>query len=222
MRASYLLLASSLFFSSCSIGFNSLRVDGNGDEVIESRELVDFYEVACSGSMDLTVVQGEEFKVTVYGDSNLMDYVETSVRGNRLILSTKDGYSPSPMPSIEVQMPLCTRVERVGSGATALFGLDGGRLSLSLTGSGDLTAEGEMSEVDLSMTGSGNVDLLALRAASMTVNKFGSGEASVSVVEQLHCDGAGSGDVVLAGDPKLSFDFAGSGSLVRISPSIRS
>ena len=218
MRTYPLLILSGLLFCSCSAHFSSTRVEGNGEQSSEERALTGFDEIDCTGSMELTVVQSAEFQVTIRGDSNLLAYMETAVKGNRLDLTPREGYSPDPMPSVEIHMPNCKLLERTGSGDTEMKGLNVARLELDLTGSGDLSAEGAVEDVALDLTGSGDVNLAQLLANRMEVDLTGSCTARVRVEGKLSGDITGSGEIFLIGNPSVAVDTTGSGRVVCVEP----
>ncbi|MAG62722.1 hypothetical protein CMO84_04290 [Candidatus Woesearchaeota archaeon] len=216
MRTRFLLLLPTLLLSACSVYFSSTRVEGNGQATSEQRDLRGFDEIDCTGSMDLTVVQSAEFQVVIRGESNLLEYIEASVRGNSLDLAPRDGYSPDPMPSVEIHMPVCKLLDRTGSGDTEMKGLNAKKLELDLTGSGDLSAEGAVEDVALDRTGSGDVNLEGLVADSMEVDLIGSGTTRVRVEGKLSGSITGSGKVHLSGDAREAVDITGSGRVIRV------
>ena len=172
MRTRFLLLLPALLLSACSVYFGSTRVEGNGQAASEVRNLDGFDEIDCTGSMDLTVVQSTEFQVVVRGDSNLLEYIEASVRGNSLDLVPREGYSPDPMPSVEIHMPVCKVLDRTGSGGTEMKGLNAKKLELDLTGSGTARMNVE-DKLSGSITGSGKIFLIG--DPSVAVDTTGSG-----------------------------------------------
>ena len=217
MRTRLLLLLPTLLLSACTVNINSATtVEGDGQATSEERDLRGFDEIACTGSMNLTVVKSAEFQVVIRGDSNLLAYMDASVEGNRLDLVPREGYSLHPMPSVEIHMPSCKLLERTGSGDTEMKGLNAKQLKLDLTGSGDLSAEGTVEEVALEMTGSGNVNLAQLLANRMEVDLTGSGTARVRVEGKLSGDITGSGEIFLIGNPSVAVDTTGSGRVVRV------
>ena len=216
MRTRFLLLLPALLLSACSVYFGSTRVEGNGQAASEVRNLDGFDEIDCTGSMDLTVVQSTEFQVVVRGDSNLLEYIEASVRGNSLDLVPREGYSPDPMPSVEIHMPVCKVLDRTGSGGTEMKGLNAKKLELDLTGSGDLSAEGAVEDVALDLTGSGDVNMEELVADRVEVDLTGSGTARMNVEDKLSGSITGSGEIFLIGNPSVAVDTTGSGGVVRV------
>jgi hypothetical protein len=216
MRTRFLLLLPALLLSACSVYFSSTTVEGNGQATSEERDLRGFDEIDCTGSMDLTLVQSAEFRVVIRGDSNLLAYMEASVKGNRLDLAPRKGCSPHPMPSVEIHMPSCKLLDRTGSGNTEMKGLNAKQMKLDLTGSGNLSAEGTVEEVALEMTGSGDVNLAQLLANRMEVDLTGSCTARVRVEGKLSGDITGSGEIFLIGNPSVAVDTTGSGRVVRV------
>ena len=74
------------------------------------------------------------------------------------------------------------------------------------------TADG----IDGDISGSGELDLLEVRARSARIDVSGSGGATVQVSERLDAKVSGSGDVRYRGQPVVQADVSGSGDVERI------
>ena len=89
-----------------------------------------------------------------------------------------------------------------------------GSLSANLAGSGDLNANGTSQQVDISLAGSGDIDLTKLKARQAKVKLAGSGDIKVHASESVDVSIAGSGDVEVWGKPaRVNRKVVGSGDI---------
>lgn len=113
---------------------------------------------------------------------------------------------------IVVSAPSVVRFGMESSGALSIAGYRQDTLGLSLEGSADIKAAGEAKAIDLSISGSGDADLGAVKARSAEIKLEGSGAATVAPTDAANVDISGSGDVtLLTHPPKLETDISGSG-----------
>lgn len=67
------------------------KVKGSGVEATEIRNISGFTAISVGSAIDLYIVQGNDFKVEVKADSNVIDFVKTAVKDKHLII----GYTES-------------------------------------------------------------------------------------------------------------------------------
>src|SRR5579875_3258352 len=120
MKQLLLLITTSLLLYSCDF-IGGERVNGDGNEATENRQLNDFTNVASSGSTDVVLTQSPDYKVQVKGDENLLRYVLTETDGNTLKIKIKPGYNLRPQKHLEVLVsaPKFTNITSDGSGNIA-------------------------------------------------------------------------------------------------------
>jgi hypothetical protein len=76
--------------------------------------------------------------------------------------------------------------------------------------------DGTARAIEGDVSGSGELDLLQVRARTARIHVSGSGDAAVQVSERLDASVSGSGGVRYAGRPEVHADISGSGSVDRI------
>lgn len=234
----FLLFASAVTLSSCSY-FEGKRVRGNGDIKTEERSITGFDGVKSHGSFDVYVSTNSNQAVKVEADDNLLQYIETEVRGGTLEIKTVRGFSLRPSATIKVYVSAPAYRSLSSSGSGNIFGeneilgdkgLDVGiagsgnidvdikaeRVSADIAGSGSITLDGEADAIRGSIAGSGDIKAGNLKTREAKVHIAGSGNANFHATEQLEVDIAGSGDVRYSGDAKVSSHIAGSGSVSKV------
>jgi hypothetical protein len=214
------------------------KVKGNGNVIKETRTTGDYDGIKCAGSMDFILEAGEEGKITLEGDSNLLEYIITEVKGDQLIVKTKKGINMSyKNNTIKVFIPFkdISLVSLAGSGdlynkdiiksddlSVSLAGSGDVKLEVetdfvkgAIAGSGDLTLEGKTNTLEARVAGSGDFHGFDLQSDDTDVAVAGSGDAKVVSNKTLKARVAGSGDIVYRGNPEVDKKVAGSGDISR-------
>jgi hypothetical protein len=190
-------------------------VRGSGTVATETRDVSDFTAVTLSGSGRLIVEPGAAESLEITADDNLLPLLTSEVKGGRLHLGVQRGTSIRPSKEIvyRVMVKSLEEVDLSGSGSVELKDVKGKRLKVGLSGSGGLTAAGEVERLDLHISGSGKAKTENLKAKEVTVSISGSGGVGVAAGEALNVTVSGSGSVEYVGDPKVTQRISGSGSV---------
>jgi len=185
---------------------------GSGELVVQTRDVKAFTRIETNGSADITVTVGPEQSVQMTFDHNLIDFIETEVRGKTLKIRPTQSFSSRHRCEIVITVPTLERVSCSGSGDIAVERLDAESFEFELSGSGNFTAEGKTDELEVSLLGSGDIDTSDLVAREAYVRISGSGDVQVHAAESLDARVSGSGDISYYGDPEhVSRSVTGSG-----------
>ncbi len=240
MKTTILTLTTLLFLNlsySQSWG-NGEKIKGNGKVTTITRTTTDYDGISCAGSFDYILVAGIEGKITIEGEENLLKYIVTEVKDNKLIVKTEKHINlrPSLNKTIKITIPFkdIDNVSLAGSGdltntgpitatdlKVSLAGSGDMVLTIettsvkgSIAGSGDLTLKGNTNNLEANVAGSGDFHGFNLQANNTDVSIAGSGNAEVVSKESLKARIAGSGDIEYKGNPKKEDSkVAGSGSI---------
>jgi Putative auto-transporter adhesin, head GIN domain len=218
-------------------GWGGERVVGTGDVITETRDVKDFTGVSSSISADIDLRQSSTFKVTIDGQKNVLDLLETEVKDGRLKISFKKGYSIKYKNALKVHIdaPNFTYLGMAGSGNVESNGtLSGEKLDISISGSGDFNLKtlqytslkagisgsgnvdlgGTAENAELTISGSGDLKAKELKAQSVRCRVSGSGNVSCFVTKDLDALVSGSGDIRYSGSPaSVKKKVSGSGSV---------
>jgi len=239
MKTTILTLITLLFLNvSFAQWGNGEKIKGNGNVTTITRTTADYDGISCAGSFDYILVAGTEGKITIEGEENLLKYVVTEVKGNKLVVKTEKHINlrPSGNKTIKVTIPFKDidnislagsgdltntdtitandlNVSLAGSGDVVLT-VETTKVKGSLAGSGDLTLKGNTNDLNANVAGSGDIHAFDLQANNVDVSIAGSGDAEVVCNENLKARVAGSGDIEYKGNPKKEDSkVAGSGSI---------
>ena len=93
-------------------------VKGNGNITTITRSVGTYDEVNVGGSFDVELVAGTEGTITIEGESNLLEYIVTEVRGNALKIKVENNKNIRSSKKIKITVPFqdLNEVTLAGSG----------------------------------------------------------------------------------------------------------
>jgi hypothetical protein len=176
-----------ILFSVIANGCLGPSVTGSGRVMSETRNVSGFSSVSLKGSGRVLIEQGGAESLTVTADENLLNYVETEVRGSTLVLGQKNGARLSPSRDIVFKVTLrkLDSLDLAGSGDVEARGVQSAKMKIDLSGSGEISAEGAADDLDISISGSGRLRSDSLKSRRTRVDISGSGSAVVASSETL-------------------------------------
>lgn len=238
LKITLLLAIALVSFNTACAQWGNEKIRGNGDVTTITRTTSDYDEIKLAGWMDFKLVKGAEGKITLEGESNLLEYIITEAEGNSLIVRIKNNVNlkPSSNKTIKVTIPFedFNKLTLSGSGdvtsnatihsnnfETRLSGsgditldIDAEDTEVVVTGSGDITLTGNTEELEVSVTGSGDFDGGKLNANYTEAKVTGSGDIVVIANKEIKARVTGSGDIKYKGNPeKVEKKVTGSGDI---------
>ena len=218
--------------------WGSKGVKGNGKMTTETRTTSDYDGIRCAGSMDYILVAGDEGKITLEGEENLLKYIVTEIKNGQLVVKVEKGVNlkPSWGKTIKITIPFkdIENVSLAGSGdlwnedtirsenldvslagsGDIVLDIESQNVKGSIAGSGDLTLKGSTEDLEARVAGSGDFHGFELESDNTVVSIAGSGDAKVVSNVSLKARVAGSGDIEYRGNPaKEDTKVSGSGSI---------
>ncbi len=192
---SAILAAIFLFFG--SVGAFASGVQGSGDLAKKTFRIGDVSSVDFAAACRLVITQGDETKLELITDKNLMNYFEVSERGGTLKIGQDRSVNGSKEPVFNLMVKDLSRLELSGSGTVESRGFSTESHKTRLTGSGKIRL-GRVSadDVFLELSGSGTISVDDCRTNSLKTLVSGSGGITVAgteVAEELEAVITGSG-----------------------------
>jgi hypothetical protein len=203
----------------------------------ETRDLKNFSEIGFAVPGDLYVKIGNEFRIVLEGDPEILNKIETEVRGNKLLIKYEnfrwgwnqkikafvtlpavEGLSISGSGSIYVETPLkgtSLGLSISGSGKIYAGAIAYEIMRCSISGSGDFVFEGSgtVNNAELSISGSGSYKAPDLKSGKLQARISGSGSCDCYVTEELIATISGSGNIYYSGNPSIDLKSSGSGKI---------
>lgn len=206
----------------------------------ENRNLNSFSSVKVSGGFEVVIQQGNKESIEITASGIDLQDIITEVEGGTLKVRTKndswswknnyevsmvitykalESFTSSGSSKVKTKSTIkSNQFELTLSGSGNFEGkIDTQKLAITISGSGDVELSGSAKEQSIELSGSGDVEALELQSSIAKIRITGSGNAKVSVSEQLDGQVSGSGDIRFAGNPeKQLFKTTGSGSIKKI------
>lgn len=191
-------------FSSFSFAWqqSSGCVEGNGKTAEERRDLNDYNEIAVHGAYTVSVIAGSKNKCIVRGDSNLLEHVKTKIVDHRLTVDNDTSLCMKQPLEIELQVPNLEKFSAEGVHEITIKNLHETDFSLIMDGANIVVADGQITNLKVSISGTSNLDARRLLAQHVGVIAAGTTSAMVQVQNDLTVTASGIAEVLYSGTPK--------------------
>ncbi len=212
----------SVTFSSCK------KVVGTGPLVSEARTISDFSSISLAMDATVYITQDSFYSVEISAQSNVMDEILTYVSGSRLVIQHKNNvYIKSRPVTIHISMPDISGLNVSGSGAIRLQNLlHTADIDMNVSGSGDISMPViEATSISSTISGSGKITVTSGKANTLNSKISGSGDVDLLNVQTNSVTTAttGSGTTKVYAVNNLFAKISGSGDVYyRGNPSIES
>jgi len=228
-----------LLFINSSCAQWGKKIRGNGNYTTINRTTQDYNAITVGGWFNVQIVDGNEGRITLEGEENLLEHIKTEVKNGKLIVKIKNGINLKPSSwhkGIKVTIPVesINSISLSGSGdivskkiikadsfATSLSGSGDINLTINtisnkatVTGSGSINLNGTTTNFNATVTGSGDMKAYELEANNVNAFVTGSGDVKVTVKNNFKAKVTGSGDIRYHGNPKkIDTKTTGSGDI---------
>ncbi|MCB0738444.1 MAG: DUF2807 domain-containing protein [Bacteroidetes bacterium] len=211
------LLAITLGLSSCYYDGGLICTKPNGEMAQELREVSAFKSIDLMMAADVVITPGEEYTVEVSASENILDIIKTEVSGQELNIRTKTGecIRGNSNVTITITAPNIEEIKISGSGnITNTAGWETDQLELRVTGSGDINLDDlVVKSYEVDITGSGSIELSGTDAEKGYVEISGSGDLDAYDLAVNKCEVSitGSGTARVSANDELDIKISGSG-----------
>ncbi len=205
-----------LVFTACEPG-----IEGNGNVQEETRESAPFDKIEVSGSFDIYLTPGNYTSVTVVTDENLLEHIETSVKGGTLHVKAKEKLGHYQKLELVLNMNTFNGAKLSGAcdlkskgmlkgddveldfnGAVeANLDISCNELDVEMSGASELTIRGGARTADFEISGAGDITADEFQTENCRVEISGAGEAKVFATETLEVNVSGAAEVRYRGNP---------------------
>ncbi len=208
--------------TSCHFDMHLKHENGNGNVETEEREVTqDFDQVKGSRGLDVYLTEGNENKIVVEADENLLNLIETNISNGKLTITSSKNIGKAKAKKVHVTFVTLTSIEASsGSDVVGNSVIKSESLTLDSSSGADLEVEVFTKELyaetssgaDIDVTGkasklsakaSSGSDLNAKKLEVITCNAKASSGANitVNVKEKIDAKASSGGDVRYYGNP---------------------
>jgi len=181
--------------------FSSDSIEGNGVPARDERAIATVPALEVNGTITVDVRVGPATSLVVEADSNLLPFIRTELRGDRLVIEKERSFRTNNPVRVTYTVPRLTSVRHDGSGHLTVQDLNGGPLVVEGKGSGSVLLTGRVASLDVSQDGSGTIDATTLQSGggNLTLNGSGRVVAGRMQGERLTANLNGSGQLRATG-----------------------
>jgi hypothetical protein len=156
---------------------------GNGQMGNERRAVIAATGIEVSGPVTVDVRVGPAPMIEVWGDSNLLPLLRTDMSGDTLRVWVNGNVAPQQEMRVRFTTPSLTRIQAAGAGRLTVMDLNGARLTVVKGGTQSMHLAGRVSNLDMQVDGSGNLNASALYSGNASVNMTGSGSVALGQIK---------------------------------------
>ena len=205
---------------SCSVGnlnFKSMSgIQGSGSAKRETRNVSGFEKIDASGAVNVEIVAGEDFKVEVEADDNLLQYVKTETSDDTLKIYSADKISPKTKLLVRISLPELTKLEVSGASGATATNIKGDSIELRASGASKIKAVGEIKDLNAEASGASTIEASNLIAENADVDSNGASALITAPINDLKAQASGASTVYYTGEPKnIKQDVSGASSIKR-------
>jgi len=190
---------------------------GEGPIAAEERALGSFDRVELSGGFDVHLVVGEGSTINVQTNANLLPELRTEVVDGVLEIGWRRSVTNVGMPQLEIHTASLMGIEVSGAADLKVEGVDSDAFALHVSGSCHAEIRGRADDLQVAVSGVGEVDMSNLEARTVAVSISGSSHLSVAASETLDVSISGVGRLDYGGSPQVRSEISGSGTIVHAS-----
>jgi hypothetical protein len=207
-----------VLFGPVLTGYSQRHITGDGSDYKETRPLSSFDRVHLSCSVEVVVVKGDSFSIRLEGERNIIEMLETDVKGGELNIHYplfKDFRATKPL-RCWVTTSDVSEVSNSGSGRIQSEDrFKSAAMSIHNSGSGGIEWKLAADEVHIGTSGSGHVQLKGI-AKELNCSVSGSGKidgGDLEIQDRSDIHISGSGSCTIATNGVIQGRISGSGGI---------
>jgi hypothetical protein len=211
--------------------------EGSGNIVTIEENFTDFTALDINHAFDVTVMQGDEYSVTIRVDDNFVDDLDIKVQGDALKIGFKSTFNTRmkdatfeadiTMPELSaIDVSSASRVKITGFSSSAPFlanvssagslrgAIDAGDTTLDVSSASSVELDGSGADLVVNASGASTVDLSDFPVGGATVDASSASRVTVNVSGTLDVDASSASNVMYLGNPTLgAIDLSGASSV---------
>lgn len=201
-------------FSVANLG-TLTRVAGSGQVATESRNVSGFNGLIVNGAGNLTINRTGTESLSITTDDNLMQYIVTEVRGDKLVIDYKPKTLVEKVSALSFMVTAKDLSSITINGAAAIDAknLQGDQFSISVSGASTSKLAGKVDQLTITLNGTGGINAENLEAKRAVVTNSGAGTVTVRATDSLNATISGIGYIEYIGNPQVTKSISGLGAV---------
>lgn len=212
------------------------KIKGSGKLATKNLTTKSYDQIHVKGVLKVVLIKGQEGKIEISGDDNLIEYVEAWVENEKLTIKMKSDNNFSFKKPLLIKVPIETisELSLAGPGEISsnnqltnnelMLNLKGSgdinlavsnhKIQATVIGSGDINLQGKTNYLEAVVKGSGDIVAKNLTSEDANLTVIGSGDITAKATNQVQAQVKGSGDIYVTGNPKnVTQNTIGSGDI---------
>lgn len=182
----------------------------------EVREFSGFTKIEASGSLNVVIVVGKDFKVELESSKKELAEIVTEADGDTLKIHSKKDWSISKTEvAVRISLPKLVAAEISGNSIAVISNVKSEDLSLKLNGASSIKISGEAENVEIIANGASKIEAENLKTKNTACKIHGSSTAVINASNSLDANAYGSSNVLFGGNPKTVKQNTSGASFVR-------
>jgi len=213
MKAKIILL---VFISFLLVSCKLTGIKGNGDLVNDLREVEGFEKVDISGNFEVEINVGENTRLEIIAESNLLKYIKARVKKNTLYISSRENLRPRKDLKILINCPELYAIECSGVNDIIAKGINSDEFDIDLSGAASIDISGKTEYLKIDVSGAADLMARHFLTENVSIDVSGAANAEVYASHSCNAEVSGAGFIELYGEAKdVNMDISGAGSLER-------
>jgi Putative auto-transporter adhesin, head GIN domain len=181
---------------------------GEGEPRSETREVDSFARIEVSAGIVLTVEIGNERRVEVRAQENILPLIGTDIVGDTLRIGGTGSYTTAEPVEVTIVTPGLDGIVVSGGSRAAIATVDVSVLDVGVSGGSNVSIAGTSEELRLEVSGGSRGELGSLAAETVTLDVSGGSNVTVTASEDVRGSASGESLVTVLGDAAVTVDVS--------------
>lgn len=197
-------------------------VSGNGHVTKVNRPVESFDGIKASSGINVYLFQGDEEKVVVESDDNILDCIKTEVKGSTLHCYIDCNIHFSSKMNVYVNYKMLNKIDAssgsdvfgetviktgtlnigVSSGADVKVDVDAEKVYCEVSSGSDATITGKASHFQGNASSGADIKAEDMKVATCDVSASSAGDIRITVTESIEANASSGGDITYFGNPE--------------------
>jgi hypothetical protein len=195
-------------------------LDPISESKTEVRDLSGFKGVSIANTITADISAGQDFKVVVDADEDVLPHVLTSVRNNSLIVEFERDWWKSLGRSdrkkkvhVTISLPELDDLDVSGASKASVTGVNSDTLKIDISGASAVSIDGTARSVNIDLSVASQLQAKQLFTESAEMDLSGASTVKINVSNRLSVDASGASSVVYSGSPRVTKATSGASSV---------